>query len=387
MGSEHHTFHVHGHRWKSPFGDRRRHADRRAGGDLPHPLEGGGPRDVAVPLPRRGPHDGRDDRHLPGQAPMRRLALALGATLAALAGPAVSAAQMEHMHGAADDQAAATVGDPVRRLRHAARRRPRRRHRALDEQQHPRPHGHRRRRHMGVGAAARATTCSPTASTRPGVATYYCMLHPFMRGEVDVHNVLLAVPTEPGAPGRSYVLHGRSSAAGGHRRGHRGRHRGGLPAGRPRHRGRRRHVHHRDRAHDDRHLPRGRGRRGQPGRPAARARPQGRGHRGRPGPRRHRQRARRPGLAGGARRPAAAPAPALRLVAGGPRQARPRLGGALLAAPGATATPRASSSPCATAPRRSPSAARCTSGRADRGRTGRMCTFRRLAPWRRHDGP
>jgi hypothetical protein len=25
------------------------------------------------------------------------------------------------------------------------------------------------------------------------------MLHPFMRGEVDVHNVLLAAPTEPGA--------------------------------------------------------------------------------------------------------------------------------------------------------------------------------------------
>jgi len=36
-----------------------------------------------------------------------------------------------------------------------------------------------------------------------------------MRGEVDVHNVLLAVPTEPGAPGRSYVLHGRSSAPSG----------------------------------------------------------------------------------------------------------------------------------------------------------------------------
>jgi hypothetical protein len=36
-----------------------------------------------------------------------------------------------------------------------------------------------------------------------------------MRGEVDTHNVLLAVPTEPGAPGRSYVLHGRSSAPAG----------------------------------------------------------------------------------------------------------------------------------------------------------------------------
>src|SRR6185312_8963492 len=61
------------------------------------------------PVGRRGPHDGRDDRDLPGQALMRRLALVLGATLAALAGPAVSTAQEEHMHGAADDQAAATV--------------------------------------------------------------------------------------------------------------------------------------------------------------------------------------------------------------------------------------------------------------------------------------
>ncbi len=122
--------------------------------------------------------------------------------------------------------------------------------------------------------------------------------------------------------------------SGGHRRGHRGRHGGGLPAGRSRHRGRRRHFHHRDRAHHDRHLPRGGGRRGQPGRPVGRARPQGRGHRVRQGPRRDRQRARQPRLAGRARRAATTPAPALRLVAGGPRQARPRLGRALLAAPG-----------------------------------------------------
>jgi plastocyanin len=45
----------------------------------------------------------------------------------------------------------------------------------------------------------------------PGAVQYYCILHPFMRGEVDVHNVLLAAPTEPGAPGRSYTLHGRSA--------------------------------------------------------------------------------------------------------------------------------------------------------------------------------
>jgi hypothetical protein len=53
------------------------------------------------------------------------------------------------------------------------------------------------------------------AFDRTGPALYYCRIHPFMRGEVDVHNVLLAVPTEPGAPGRAYVLHGRSSAPSG----------------------------------------------------------------------------------------------------------------------------------------------------------------------------
>jgi plastocyanin len=45
----------------------------------------------------------------------------------------------------------------------------------------------------------------------PGTTTYYCSLHTFMRAEVDVHNVLLAAPTEPGAPGRSYTLRGRSA--------------------------------------------------------------------------------------------------------------------------------------------------------------------------------
>jgi plastocyanin len=47
----------------------------------------------------------------------------------------------------------------------------------------------------------------------PGNVAYYCTLHSFMRGEVAVHDLLLTPPTEPGAPGRSYVLRGRSSLA------------------------------------------------------------------------------------------------------------------------------------------------------------------------------
>jgi plastocyanin len=44
-----------------------------------------------------------------------------------------------------------------------------------------------------------------------GVEAYYCTLHPYMRGEVDVHNVLLSAPKEPGAPNRAYALHGRAA--------------------------------------------------------------------------------------------------------------------------------------------------------------------------------
>jgi plastocyanin len=44
-----------------------------------------------------------------------------------------------------------------------------------------------------------------------GETAYYCKLHTFMRGAVDVHRVLLAAPKEPGAPGRPYALHGRAA--------------------------------------------------------------------------------------------------------------------------------------------------------------------------------
>jgi plastocyanin len=145
---------------------------------------------------------------------MRRLALVLGATLAALAGPAVSTAQEEHMHGGADDQAAATVpilfaafgtprvdvltGDTVRWMNTSIR-------------------VHTVTADDGTWGSARlpGQDMFTHRFDAVGTAAYYCMLHPFMRGEVDVHNVLLAAPTEPGAPGRSYVLHGRSSAPSG----------------------------------------------------------------------------------------------------------------------------------------------------------------------------
>jgi plastocyanin len=40
---------------------------------------------------------------------------------------------------------------------------------------------------------------------------YYCKLHVFMRGVVNVRRILLDAPREPGAPGRAYALRGRAA--------------------------------------------------------------------------------------------------------------------------------------------------------------------------------
>jgi plastocyanin len=45
-----------------------------------------------------------------------------------------------------------------------------------------------------------------------GVVPYYCSIHPFMRGEIAVHRVLLDAPKQRGAPGKPYVLTGRTIA-------------------------------------------------------------------------------------------------------------------------------------------------------------------------------
>jgi plastocyanin len=49
--------------------------------------------------------------------------------------------------------------------------------------------------------------------TAAGAATYYCQVHPFMRAEVDVHDLLLETPKEPAAPGQAVELVGRAALA------------------------------------------------------------------------------------------------------------------------------------------------------------------------------
>jgi plastocyanin len=43
------------------------------------------------------------------------------------------------------------------------------------------------------------------------VVHYYCQIHPFMEGEVDVFDVLLSVSSAPAAPGKLYPLRGRAA--------------------------------------------------------------------------------------------------------------------------------------------------------------------------------
>lgn len=50
---------------------------------------------------------------------------------------------------------------------------------------------------------------------RAGTYTYHCRLHPYIRGEIDVHTLLMDRPTQPGAPGRPYPLSGRAALAAG----------------------------------------------------------------------------------------------------------------------------------------------------------------------------
>jgi plastocyanin len=49
------------------------------------------------------------------------------------------------------------------------------------------------------------------AFAAPGDVAYYCTIHPFMRGTVAVHDLLLDAPGEPAVPGRAFPLRGRTA--------------------------------------------------------------------------------------------------------------------------------------------------------------------------------
>jgi plastocyanin len=45
----------------------------------------------------------------------------------------------------------------------------------------------------------------------PGTIAYHCSIHPFMRGAIGVHELLLARPEAPAAPRRPFTVRGRSA--------------------------------------------------------------------------------------------------------------------------------------------------------------------------------
>jgi plastocyanin len=45
----------------------------------------------------------------------------------------------------------------------------------------------------------------------PGTYAYYCQIHPFMHGEIDVHRLLLRAPSTAAVPGRPFALAGRAA--------------------------------------------------------------------------------------------------------------------------------------------------------------------------------
>ena len=140
---------------------------------------------------------------------MRRAALALAAAALALGG-ATASAQMGHGGHGMDDAPAAgvsisasayaptgldvLVGDTVRWSNDSVR-------------------AHTVSAEDGTWTSARmgATDTYAHRFDDAGAVAYYCRLHVFMRGAVNVRRILLAAPKEPGAPGRAYALRGRAA--------------------------------------------------------------------------------------------------------------------------------------------------------------------------------
>ena len=193
MGDEFHTFHVHGHRWRTRRRHAGGHARARPGGVVPRALEGGRARHVALPLPRGDAHDAGHDRPLPG-GPVRRAAIILAAA-AALAAPAAARADSEtiSMPGKFFDPARSTVvaGDVVTWKQRGPR--------------HPRRP--RRRR----ACTTRARSCAPAAGRsafdRAGEYPFVCTLHAFMSGNLSVVAATIEAPKGPVLAGERAEAH------------------------------------------------------------------------------------------------------------------------------------------------------------------------------------
>ncbi len=197
IGDDHHTFHVHGHRWHVPAG----FEDTRTIG----PAESfavrwtrGCPRDVALPLPRRGSHDERHDRDLPGDEVRCRL-LVVAVLLAVIVvgtGAAASTAEVT-MPGKfyAPEHLDVLVGTTV-----TWRNGDRSTHTVTEDDD------------VFDSGFIRPGQSFSRIFDRSGTYRFHCTIHRFMHGSVSVFGVVLQGPSDPVRPGRWARLTGVAPA-------------------------------------------------------------------------------------------------------------------------------------------------------------------------------
>ena len=185
IGDDFHTFHVHGHRWLHR-GRAARHAGDRPGRELQDPLARGHPGHVALPLPRREPHDERHDRHLPREQAMKRalvpMLIAVALVLAVGAAAADAPVRTVTMPGKLYDPSHldVLVGTTVTwknddAINHTV---------------------------TADGDAFSSGYVPPGGSfsftfAKQGRYAFHCTIHKFMKGEVDVFGLVLSGPEGP----------------------------------------------------------------------------------------------------------------------------------------------------------------------------------------------
>ena len=188
IGSEHHTFHVHGHRWRTAAGVPE---DTRTLGPAESfrvSLARGRARHVAVPLPRGAAHGEGHDRHLPG-VPMRRALAGVGSSLAAtLAAPAAADATSVFVFAQTQAFSPAHARTCCRATRSIWRNTSSKTHNVKFETE-----GYNSGR-FGPGEVRNHPF--PTA----GVYDYHCTIHTGMIGQVGVYPLVLEGPADAGSP-------------------------------------------------------------------------------------------------------------------------------------------------------------------------------------------
>src|SRR3954466_10040 len=170
--------------------DAGRHQDGRSGGELPGALARARPRHVALPLPRRGPHDERDDRPVPG-APMTGAAIAgMAAAMAMRGGGAPGPTVAVPGRFYAPQQLNVLAGQTVT-------------WRNDDTSDHTvtSPDAG-----FDSGRIGHGGTFSFTFD-QPGVYEYACTIHRYMKGTVEVDTLGLETPA-PVVAGAMAMFHG-----------------------------------------------------------------------------------------------------------------------------------------------------------------------------------